>query len=60
MKQNYPKILEITWFIVAILCFLSAIHQIINTGFSESYLFIIFAIISFLIYFFRRKNRLNS
>jgi len=60
MKQKYPKILEILWLIVAILCLLSAIHQTIYEGILKSYLFIIFAIISFAIYFLRRKNRLRS
>jgi len=41
------------WMVVAIMCLVAAIHRTYSSGFKESYLFFIFAIVSLLMYLLR-------
>ncbi|HEY9123462.1 MAG TPA: hypothetical protein PK252_10095 [Bacteroidales bacterium] len=52
------KIREYVWLSLAIFCIAAAIHQTFKLGFSESYVFFIFAVMAFLIYYIRRTLRL--
>lgn len=54
------KIREYVWLSLAVLCFAAAIHQTFKLGFSESYVFFIFAVMAFLMYYIRRTLRLGK
>jgi len=60
MKNKLPKIIEVTWLITSIICLLTGIHQTFYEGFSKSYLFFIFAIIAYLMYYFRKYMRKSN
>jgi hypothetical protein len=58
---NRNRILETVWLIVAILSIVAGIHKTYTDGgFRESYLFFIISLISFLMFFFRRRMRMNE
>jgi hypothetical protein len=52
------KIREYVWLVLTVLCFAAAIHQTFKLGFSESYVFFIFAVMAFFMYYIRRTLRL--
>jgi len=57
MNKRTNHILEIVWLIVAILSLFAGIHQTFTQGFSESWLFLLIAVIGFLMFSFRRNLR---
>ena len=57
MKNNLAKILEIVWLITGILAIGAGIHQTIREGIEKSWLFFLISVISFAMYFFKRKMR---
>ncbi len=57
MKNNLAKILEIVWLIAAVLAIGAGIHQTIREGVEKSWLFFLISVISFAMYFFKRKMR---
>ena len=57
MKNNLAKILEIIWLITGILAIGAGIHQTIYDGIEKSWLFFLISVISFAMYFFKRKMR---
>lgn len=54
------KILVVAWTLMGILCAGAGIHQTLKTGFDQSYLFFIMAAISFLMAWYRHKQRNNQ
>jgi len=59
MKNKYFGALEILWLLTTFLCIATGIHQTINENITKSYPFFIFAILSFLMFLFRRSTRLK-
>jgi hypothetical protein len=57
MKNKYPKILEITWLIVAIFGALVSIHSTINSGFKKSLFLYAITLFSFFVYLIRHSAR---
>lgn len=60
MNKNYNAIFEGIWAVMTIVCIISGIHQTINEGFGESYMFFILAVIAFLMFLIRRHKRKTS
>jgi len=60
MNNRVTHILEIFWLIVAILSLLAGIHQSMNQGIKESWLFYLIAAIGFLMFYLRRNLRKKS
>jgi len=57
MNKKRLRILELVWLIVAILCVITGIHSTNNSGFSSGMVFLLMALIAFVMYFFRRNMR---
>ncbi|MDX9695617.1 MAG: hypothetical protein RBT49_07475 [Bacteroidales bacterium] len=60
MKNKYFRALEILWLISSLLCIVTGIHQTINESLNKSFVFFILAILSFLMFLFRRNLRLKK
>ena len=59
MKNNISGIFEVIWFVLGGLMFFIAVDVTISDGFGESWYYHIFAILAFVMYFFRRRMRLT-
>ncbi|MBI9059614.1 hypothetical protein L3049_19105 [Labilibaculum sp. DW002] len=57
MKQKLPFILEIIWFVVMIVALAAAIHKTTQSGFSESILLYVIALVATLMFASRRYMR---
>jgi len=57
MKNSFEYILEMVWLLTSILCLAAGVGKMIRFGFDDSYLFFIFAALSFVIYLTRRHRR---
>ncbi|NQU81394.1 MAG: hypothetical protein HQ543_07725 [Bacteroidetes bacterium] len=57
MNKKKLRILELVWLTVAILCVISGIHSTGNSGLISGMLFFLMALVSFVMYFFRRNMR---
>jgi len=60
MNKKKLRILELVWLTVAILCVISGIHSTGKSGLSSGMLFFSMALVSFVMYFFRRNMRRKS
>ena len=56
---RFAYILEIVWLCCAVIALLAGVHKTVVNGFSESYIFFIIVVISFLMYSVRRYIRKN-
>jgi hypothetical protein len=61
MKMNKSGgILEIIWFVMGGLLIFIGVDITIDSGFGESWYYLIFAVLSLLMYFRRRKMRISK
>jgi len=60
MKNKYLQAIEILWLVTTVLCIATGVHQTIYESLNKSYPFFIFAVLSFLMYLFRRNTRLKK
>ncbi len=59
MKNNLSSIFEVIWFVLGgLMCFI-AVDVTVSSGIGESWYYFVFAILAFIMYFFRRKMRLS-
>ncbi len=60
-KRNSFRLMEYVWIALAIITLAIAINELIHSGLSNYfYTFLIFSLLSFLMYFFRKKVRQND
>lgn len=52
-----PRILEVVWLVLAVICLGFAIYATATVGFNQSYMFFILALVAVLMYFIRRHRR---
>jgi membrane protein implicated in regulation of membrane protease activity len=52
-------ILELIWLGLAVFCIGVGIYATINTGFQTSYMFFVLSALAIIMYFIRRRRRLN-
>jgi len=60
MKSKFSKALEIIWLITSVICIITGIHQTINEGISQSYIFFIFSFVALVMYLLRRQIRKSN
>jgi flagellar biogenesis protein FliO len=54
---TFPKILEYTWLVLAVVCLGLAIHSTVKFGFGQSYMLFILTFVAVLMYLLRRYRR---
>jgi len=59
MRNNVSGIFEAVWFVLGGLMAFIAVDVTISDGISESWYYYIFAILAFVMYFFRRRMRIT-
>ncbi|MDX9845440.1 MAG: hypothetical protein RBT74_00540 [Tenuifilaceae bacterium] len=52
-----PRILEVVWLILAVVCLGFAIYATVTVGIDQSYMFFVLALVAVLMYFIRRHRR---
>ncbi len=59
MKNSISGIFEVIWFVLGGLMFFIAVDVTLSNGISESWYYYLFAILAFIMYFFRRRMRIS-
>jgi len=59
MKNSISGILEVIWFVLGGLMLFIAVDVTLSNGISESWYYYLFAILAFIMYFFRRRMRIS-
>ena len=59
MKNNISGIFEVIWFVLGGLMLFIAVDVTLSIGISESWYYYLFAILAFIMYFFRRRMRIS-
>ncbi len=57
MNRKTNKIPEIIWLTTTLLCLIITFYETVMQGMKQSYVFFIFALLSFLMFMFRRNLR---
>jgi len=59
MKSNVSGFFEVIWFVLGGLMLFMAVDVTLNTGVGDSWHYFLFSILSFAMYFFRRRMRIS-
>jgi len=59
MKNSATAIFEVVWFVLGGLMLFIAVDITLSSGFKESWYYFLFALLAFMIYYFRRKMRIS-
>lgn len=59
MKNNISGIFEVVWFVLGGLMLFMAVDVTTSSGFGKSWYYYLFSILAFLMYFLRRRMRMN-
>ena len=59
MRNNATAIFEVVWFVLGGVMLFMAVDVTLGSGFGESWPYFLFAILAFVIYFFRRRMRIS-
>ena len=59
MKNSISGIFEVVWFVLGGLMLFMAVDVTLDSGINESWYYLLFSILAFLMYFFRRRMRIT-
>jgi len=58
--NKLARVLEWLWLLTAIVSFIAGIMAVLQHTISKNYLFFVFSVISFLMFFYRRNQRIQK
>jgi len=59
MKSSASGIFEVVWFVLGGLMLFMAVDVTTSNGIDDSWFYYLFSVLAFLMYFFRRRMRIN-
>ncbi len=57
MVKKKPVLMEHIWLVISVMCLVFFVYNVIKIGFTESYILLIFSVISILMYLWRKALR---